>query len=155
MSSMFGNLKSIPRTPFWLGLSGALPFAAGMIVYALGGVWVLDQDFAVRSTLAYGAVILSFLGGVRWGLALLMQFDEKRDARLALSILPSLLGWVALLMPHFPALVLLAMAFAAQGAWDAGDVADDGAPDWYATLRTVLTALVCSLLSVLAVLTIV
>lgn len=148
-------LQSVPRVPLWLGLAGVLPFAIGMVVYAAGGIWIVDQAFALRSTLGYGAVILSFLGGTRWGMGVLLANEDKRDARLSLSVLPSLLGWVALLLPAFPALVLLAVAFAAQGAWDVGDAADDGAPSWFAHLRTVLTALVCSLLSVTAVLTIV
>lgn len=148
-------LQSVPKVPLWLGLAGVLPFALGMVAYAAGGIWFVDQSLALRSTLGYGAVILSFLGGTRWGLGLLLTNEDKRDARFTLSVLPSLLGWVALLLPAFPALVLLAVSFAAQGAWDVGDAVDDGAPQWFAHLRTVLTALVCSLLSVMAVLTIV
>lgn len=148
-------LQSVPKVPLWLGLAGVLPFLIGMVAYASGGIWVIDQSLALRSTLGYGAVILSFLGGTRWGMGLLLSNPEKRDARLSLAVLPSLLGWVALLLPAFPALVLLAVSFAAQGAWDVGDAVDDGAPEWFAHLRTMLTALVCSLLSVMAVLTIV
>ncbi|MEM1286966.1 MAG: DUF3429 domain-containing protein [Pseudomonadota bacterium] len=151
---MLEGFRSIPRAPLWLGLAGAIPFAAGVIAYAAGGIWIFDQDLAVRSTVAYGAVILSFLAGVRWGLGLLIENPDSRDARLALSTIPSLLGWVALLLPAFPALVLLAVAFAAQGAWDAGDAVEDGAPEWYGHQRTMLTGLVCSLLSVMAVLAI-
>lgn len=148
-------LQSVPKVPFWLGLAGVLPFAFGLVIYAAGGLWLIDQPLALRSTLGYGAVILSFLGGTRWGMGLLLDNEDKRDARFTLSVLPPLLGWLALLLPGFPALVLLAVSFAAQGAWDVGDAADDGAPEWFAHLRTVLTALVCSLLSVMAVLMIV
>ncbi|MFK7792733.1 MAG: DUF3429 domain-containing protein [Devosiaceae bacterium] len=153
--SVLEALKTVPKVPLWLGLSGALPFALGVIIYALGGAPAITADLALRSTIAYGAVILSFLGGVRWGIGLLLSNPEKRDARFALSVVPSLLGWVAVLLPAFPALVLLAVSFAAQGAWDVGDAEDDGAPAWFPHLRTMLTALVCSLLSVMAVLTIV
>lgn len=148
-------LKTVPRAPLWLGLSGAVPFAACLIILALGGVGGISPAFAQKAALAYGAVILSFLGGVRWGLALLLAREEARDARFALSVVPSLIGWVAILLPAFPALVLLAVAFAAQGAWDVGDAEDDGAPHWFAHLRTLLTAIVCSLLSVTAVLAII
>lgn len=150
--SLLAPLKSIPLAPFWLGLSGALPFLAGVVVYANNGLWVLTPDMAVRSTLVYGAVILSFLGGVRWGLGLLLDDPQRRDNRFALSVVPSLLGWLAVLLPAFPGFVLLAVSFAAQGAWDVGDAQDDGAPEWFGHLRTLLTALVCSLLSVMAVL---
>lgn len=147
-------LQTVPRAPLWLGLGGALPFAACLVAYAAGGLWIVSQALALKVMLAYGAVILSFLGGIRWGLALRLENADRRDARFALSILPSLLGWVALLLPSFPALVLLAVAFAAQGAWDVGDAGEDGAPAWFATLRSLLTALVCSFLSVMAVLTV-
>ncbi len=152
---VFEALNTVPKAPLWLGLSGVLPFALGLIIFALGGIPAISADLALRSTVAYGAVILSFLGGVRWGLGLLLDNPEKRDARFALSVVPSLLGWVAVLMPAFPAMVLLALAFAAQGAWDVGDAEDDGAPHWFPHLRLLLTALVCSLMSVMAVLTIV
>ena len=151
----FTALSTVPRTPLWLGLSGALPILLGVIVFGLGGVWIISTDLALRATVAYGAVILSFLGGVRWGMALLLANPRIRDARFALSVIPSLIGWIAVLLPGFPALVLLAVAFAAQGAWDVGDAEDDGAPHWFGLLRTLLTALVCSLLSMMAVLTIV
>jgi hypothetical protein len=39
---------------------------------------------------------------------------------------------VAVLLPGVSGrLVLLAVAFAAQGAWDVGDAEDDGAPHWF------------------------
>jgi len=148
-------LKTVPKMPLWLGLTGALPFVFGLVAYASGGIWIVSEDLALRATVAYGAVILSFLGGVRWGMGLLLSNPETRDARFALSVIPSLIGWVAVLLPAFPALVMLAVSFAAQGAWDVGDAEDDGAPPWFGHLRTMLTALVCSLLSVMAVLTIV
>lgn len=152
---VFEALNTVPKAPLWLGLSGVLPFAFGLIIFALGGVAAVSAELALRATVVYGAVILSFLGGVRWGIGLLLENPDKRDARLSLSVVPSLLGWVAALIPAFPALVLLALAFAAQGAWDVGDAQADGAPGWFPQLRMLLTALVCSLLSVMAVLTIV
>ena len=152
---VFTALQTVPKAPLWLGLTGAIPFVAGVIIFALGGLWLVSADLALRSTVVYGAVILSFLGGVRWGLGLLLSNPETRDARFTLSVIPSLIGWIAVLLPAFPALVMLAVSFAAQGAWDVGDAEDDGAPPWFGHLRTMLTALVCSLLSVMAVLTIV
>ena len=51
-----------------MGLAGLLPFA----VSALGSFAAPDswQGFAERALIAYGAVILGFLGAVHWGLAL-------------------------------------------------------------------------------------
>ena len=47
---------------------------------------------------AYGAVILAFLGGVHWGFALPEPSGRGERARLVLGVVPSLVGWVALLL---------------------------------------------------------
>jgi hypothetical protein len=53
-----------------------------------------------------------------------------------LSVLPSLLGWVALLMPERSGLALLALGFLAQLAADWRHAA---APAWYRWLRLPLS----------------
>ena len=48
-----------------LGFAGLIPFFVLML-----GVWLADDSWVndfVRGQLAYGIVILSFLGGVHWG----------------------------------------------------------------------------------------
>ncbi len=127
-------MPAIPPAPLWLGLAGLLPFAA-----AAAGAHLLPPDqqgFALRALIAYGAVILSFLGGVRWGLAIRDGDDAALLRRLAWSVTPSLLGWVALLLPMVPGLVLLAAGFAAALLvdWRAPD-----APAWYRRLRLPLS----------------
>ena len=53
--------------------------------------------------MAYGAVVLSFLGGVHWGFALapgtVEQSGRTERWRLLFGVMPSLIGWVALLAP--------------------------------------------------------
>ena len=61
--------------------------------------------------------MLSFLGGIRWGLAILAR-DGERRRDMILSIVPPLIGWIALIAPPPLVFVFLAVAFAAQGAWD-------------------------------------
>lgn len=126
--------QSIPIPARVLGGAGLIPFFAA----ALAAVWpgFADHDFALRALIAYGAVILSFLGGVRWGLAI----AERPDALwgpLAVSVAPSLGGWVALLLPAGTGLVLLALGFAVMVALDGRLVA---APAWYRRLRLPLSA---------------
>ncbi len=43
-------------------------------------------------------MILAFLGGVHWGFALPEPSGRGERARLGLGVLPSLAGWVALLL---------------------------------------------------------
>ena len=93
-----------------LGWAGVLPFAAAL---ALGAISQEARLAAATVFIAYGAVILSFLGGTRWTLALL---DQDRIARFVEAVLPSLIGFAALLLSplsHGLALLVLAAGFAA------------------------------------------
>ena len=124
----------IPPAARLLGFAGLLPFlgAATALLLADGAL----RDVAAVALPAYGAVILSFLGGVRWGLAMAAAESARLPVRLAISVVPSLAGWVALLLPGAAGLALLAAGFAAMLALD---LRDDSAPGWYATLRLPLS----------------
>ena len=120
-----------------LGLAGLIPFwvAALAVAFAEGEIEVA----ALRAQVAYGAVILTFLGGVHWGLALRAP-HEAGWARLGWGVLPSLVGWVALLMAPRPALALLALALAAALLADLRSLGTGVAAAWYLPLRRLLTA---------------
>lgn len=130
-----------------LGLAGALPFVTlAMLLW-----WRSDGNhaLALAALTGYGAVILSFLGGIHWGLALR---DPQGDGRMfAISVVPSLLGWVAVLLPAIPGLALLAAGFLGQMVLDWRLAL---AP-WFRLLRMLLTAIVVvSLLTGVAALTV-
>ncbi len=82
-----------------LGYGGALPFFCGAIA-ASQQVSVLGFAPA-HLLLSYGAVILSFLGGLHWGRVITSPNANGRSdfAWLIWSVCPSLLGWVSLLLP--------------------------------------------------------
>lgn len=54
----------VPCSAWLLGLAGLIPF-----VTAAGIVWFdpENRNEAVSAITAYGAIVLSFLGGIRWG----------------------------------------------------------------------------------------
>jgi hypothetical protein len=133
----------IPRPANWLGLAGVLPFAAGALA-----AWRPDPvgTFAATALLAYGAVILSFLGGIHWGLAL--DQAQPRPAQLALGVLPSLAGWVAVLAGGRAGILLLMAGFVGVLAQDLRLTRNGVAPPWFASLRTVLTTAVLLCLTV-------
>ena len=138
------------RRAWILSLAGYIPFA-----FLVAALFVLDsqnpqQALVVDALKAYGAVILSFLGGIRWGLVVRYQSEETTGLTLVLSVVPSLIGWVALFLPVPLAFGLLALGFAAQGAWDALSAQSGEFGLWFARLRTALTLLVVGAL-VLAV----
>ncbi len=122
--------------------------AAGLAPFAVLSLWLaglpLDHEWRSATMLlltGYGAVILSFLGGTRWGLAVARRGAEARRD-IAISVVPPLLGWVALVLPPYLAFVLLAVAFAAQGAWDALAGQSGTLPLWFVRLRSQLTVVV-------------
>lgn len=93
---MFANFASstpdLPAPVRILGLAGILPQFA-CIGLALAGY----GDFATQAGLAYAAVILSFLGGMWWMLALLA--GSRAVAVYIVAVFPSLIGWGAMLLP--------------------------------------------------------
>jgi hypothetical protein len=127
-----------------LGYAGLLPFAAGVL-----GIALLEgepRQFAVRALVAYGAVILSFLGAVHWGL-LLRCGDAAVQRRLVVAVLPSLAAWGALLLQDRHALAVLAVAFGTFWLYEHRVVGAPLLPADYLRLRRSLSLAVCSLLA--------
>lgn len=130
------------RTAWLLSLAGWIPFGALTI-----GLWVLVPDHVhypliIAALKTYGAVILSFLGGMRWGIALKYTDEVLARKTFIYAVLPSLLAWVSLYLPVPYVFAVLALGFAGQGAWDAfaGDKGAFGL--WFVKIRMVLTLLV-------------
>ena len=140
--------SKIPRGALWLGWAGVVPFAAG--VAGLYATTPLAPDVARAALLGYGAVILSFLGGVVWGVALLRDGDRPDARLLALAVVPSLLGWGTLLLPPGGGFALLIFGFVAQLLVDHGLGRAEVHPPWYPRLRLRLSVVVIGLLLIAA-----
>jgi hypothetical protein len=84
---------SISLTTRALGWSGLLPFVGGAL--AVGVAPPIWHDTALRALIAYGAVIVSFLGGIHWG----SPTGAAHDSARLWGVVPSLLAWPLLLMP--------------------------------------------------------
>jgi hypothetical protein len=95
--------------PDWatrLGHAGLLPFVAGALL-----VWLVHDEVRpwVEHALAlYGALIVSFLGGIHWGVALRQTQPDLR--LLGWGVVPSLVAWLAMLMPANAGLVVFGLA---------------------------------------------
>lgn len=129
---------TLPHGMRALGAAGVLPFAALPLLAALSPSL---RGFALDAFIAYGALILAFLGGTRWGRALAGGAPTSRPLE---AVLPSLLGFAALLLAHrpAPALALLAAGFV---AWCWLDLRDPLWPPAYRRLRLAITAVVLPL----------
>lgn len=139
--------RRIPGGALALALAGVIPFAAcAAALHVLDGARL--QAEAAQALAAYGAVILSFLGGVRWGAALALP-RAGLTPELVLAVIPSLLGWCALLLPGATQpLLALALGFAVFGVLDVREGGRVAWPAWYSRLRLLLTLLVLGCLAV-------
>ncbi|MDY8109565.1 DUF3429 domain-containing protein [Fulvimarina sp. 2208YS6-2-32] len=132
---------SQPSRMGWvLGLGGLVPFVliSGLLVY--GGTETIAYGTVVLALTAYSASILAFLGGIRWGLGLRPRPHQAHE--LLLSVLPSLAGWVLVLVPAPYVFAGFAACFALQGGWDLNSARRGKLPPWFARLRLVLTIVV-------------
>ena len=128
------------RTAALLTFAGAIPFA-GLAI----GVAVLDPPTNATAGLwlqTYSAVILSFLGGIRWGLTLARP--DSGQGTLALTVLPALAGWMiltmAIILQPDPAWYLAyAGLFAIQLFWD---WTSSSVPNWFKPVRAGVSAIV-------------
>jgi hypothetical protein len=102
-------VTELPLSARRLGWLGIAPFVAGALL-----LWLVRPE--VRGEVAFGlsayaAVIVSFLGGIHWGLA----FREAEPPALSLGwgVVPSLVAWPAVIMPAHAGLVILGAALIA------------------------------------------
>ncbi len=144
-SAAAGAANASMRMAWALSLAGLLPLLVACIYAAspaerwLAGAIVFEL---------YAAIILGFLGGMRWGRALAL---DEEGTRLIEAVIPGLLGFAALLL--VPVWIPLAVAMTGMGfaIWlrrDAGDAAWSMA---FRRLRVVISLAVLGLHLALAV----
>ena len=145
MTTTLSLTRRLPILAIILGLGGLIPFLA----CGFGAVWLEDAVRAAEmlaALIAYGAVILSFLGAVHWGFALEDQVGLADRARLVLGVLPALVGWAALLalFAQLPiaSLAILAMGFLLVMAAEHRAARRGLMPRGYTALRWLLTVVV-------------
>ncbi|WFE89618.1 DUF3429 domain-containing protein [Roseibium porphyridii] len=141
------NPATVPVAARWLGGTGAIPFAglAFLCVFAPES-W---SNWAAQAIAFYGAVILSFLGGIQWGLAISNTgATDNQVTRLTLSVVPSLIAWAGLLLPLSAGLLVMVAAFALVLYQDVAASRSGDAPSWYPKLRMPLSLVVMASLLV-------
>ncbi len=92
-----------------LGYAGLIPFVLLALL-----LWIVEHDLRPWLTIAltsYAALIATFLGGIHWGIAGCMADEPtsaQRSFHLIWGITPSLIAWLALIMPAYAGLPLIA-----------------------------------------------
>lgn len=129
-----------PKTAVFLDAFGLFPFVSLGLIAVAGPPGVVEDARAALA--AYGAIILSFLGGAHWGycIARAQRGAPSNGIRLFASVTPAIVAWVALLAPMALALYALSAALAAMLAFDVWAARHGWAPIWYPTLRWPLSA---------------
>ena len=130
-----------------MGIAGVIPFLAttGGAIFAQPKL----ADMATFGLLTYGAVILSFLGGVLWGSVVSrrqLDIETGTTRLLIVSVVPSLIGWVAVLLGPDIGLPIMALSFLLVLAADITNTRSRILPPWYPKLRIPLTTAVVALL---------
>jgi hypothetical protein len=147
--------RTLPTAAVALGAAGLIPFA----ILGLASVGT-SEDGSVKGVvglIAYGAVILSFIGGVHWGFALGAEDDdEPARVRLSLAVVPSLIGWAAVLAGVLE-LPLIGLAVLIAGYIGTVMIEHRAAkrqlmPSGYMALRWVLTSVAVIILLIVLVL---
>jgi len=131
-----------PPMAWRLGGAGLIPFVLGALL-----VWLVSGEahpYVAAALSAYGAVIVSFLGGIHWGHVMRQgppgaQAAALADSTLVWGVVPSLLAWLGVLMPPYAGLFVLGLAVIACYLVDRRRYAALGLQAWL-TLRFRLTA---------------
>lgn len=135
----------------WLGYGGLIPFIAFAVL-----TWTDHERWALwnQSLLAYGAVILSFVGALHWGVAMApgTMSTRERNALFAWSVVPSLMAFAALVAPAAFGDILLVVGFLLHYGMDLRMATRAAMPEWYLPLRWRLsvTAMLCLIVGAIA-----
>lgn len=131
---MPGN-ETIAKT---LGYAGLIPFIIFSIGSWTGLPYITDS---IQILIAYAAIIFSFMGAIYWGVVMSSKDDQGGKYFIA-SVLPALVGWLALLVPVLFALIFLLVGFFLLFVYDRYVEKSLGLPNWYIPLRMRLTSIV-------------
>ena len=136
--------ESPPAALWVIALLALSPFGVSALVYAYGPG--IHADTSLDVLLTWSAMIMSFLGGVRWGLE--TREPSPRWQRQAFSALAAVAAWVILLARgHAPDTWILGGFIAAFLIQWLFDHHTPDTPSRYPVLSTALTGAACVSLS--------
>jgi hypothetical protein len=145
------NRFTVEQTVTWMALLGFVPFAFLTTLLLVDPGLIADAGASAARMAAgvvvalkvYSAIVLSFIGGIRWGIAIMQnEGGEAENETLVFAAGPALFGWFAFFLGEPWSFAVFAAAFAATGWWDSRSAGNKGVPEWFGRLRLLLTALV-------------
>lgn len=146
IASVHGDfpIARLPPAAEIAGYAGVAPFALCLL-----GVGLLPElpqrELAQRIAVGYGAAVLTFVGGVHWGLALAGKMSW-RTVRILGAVAPALIGAVATVLGGERGLALLVVGLGGFWLYEHRDARRE-LPDEYVSLRRNLSLSACILLA--------
>ncbi|KAK7518667.1 uncharacterized protein IWZ02DRAFT_376398 [Phyllosticta citriasiana] len=154
------SLKDVPHQAYVLGMAGVLPYLATSLstVYcayeinhgadgsAINLLSPANAELFLHMLeplqVGYGAVIISFLGAIHWGLEWAGFGGHQGYRRYAIGVFAPAVAWPTILLPVEYALITQFVAFNFLYYADARATVRGWTPAWYTTYRFVLTFIV-------------
>ncbi|KAH6673105.1 hypothetical protein B0J14DRAFT_482382 [Halenospora varia] len=152
------SLGEVPKESLYIGAAGVLPYAATSLsslylaydinhAQATGGAGYLFSPETAHQLLeiitpiqiGYGAVIISFLGAIHWGLEYAGYGGHHSYRRYMYGVIAPAIAWPTIFMPVEYALITQFVAFNFMYFADARATVRGWFPPWYSTYRFVLT----------------
>lgn len=133
----------LPALATRLTWAGLLPFLGALAAWAAAGLAgdARAVGLALKAFLVYAAVILSFLGGLRWGR---VMSAGASGPGYVLAVLPSLWAFPALFLPPPYAIGALALGFALALWFDTQADALPATPGFRALRRGITAAVLAA-----------
>lgn len=133
----------LPRTPTIITLVSIVPFVLLSILLSFD--YDVDRSKILNLLITYSTIILSFLAGTRWGMAIDHQdvHSQLADKLYMMSTFTVLLAWSVLILDDV-LIQLLALALLYTFAWgvDSFLYTNKIIPLWFFTLRGIVTPIV-------------
>lgn len=149
MSTQGRTVSGLNTSAEIVSYAGVAPFVLCLLGIALLRDYE-SRELAQRIAISYGAVVLSFVGAVHWGLALAGRLSW-RPMRIGGAVLPALLGAASAVLGGQRGLALLVVGFGVFWLYEHRNVGAE-LPGDYLSLRRNLSLVVCTLLAVTMIL---
>ncbi|KAH6713598.1 hypothetical protein BKA61DRAFT_44847 [Leptodontidium sp. MPI-SDFR-AT-0119] len=151
------SLSEVPKESLYIGAAGVLPYAATSLstvflaydinhAHSTGAGYLFNPetahqllDLVTPIQIGYGAVIISFLGAIHWGMEYSGFGGYHSYRRYMYGVIAPAVAWPTIFMPVEYALITQFLAFNFLYFADARATARGWFPAWYSIYRFVLT----------------
>lgn len=135
------------RVADFLAYAGTIPFVVVAFILLFGNMLGMGmlRPLAAQGITTYAAIIVSFLGGIQWGLGIATYEQQPQTARslFTLSVVPSLLAWAMLFLPQSTSRIVVAI-FLVGFVWIIDSLLhlQKVIPPWFFKLRCIVSGVV-------------